>query len=544
MSEKEYRKIKCQLEYFYLIPVDQIIATLTKKISNMHISNKEEIVNEIFKYVFRGASFYYDFIDANINHTFFNENYGTHLRRGLCHFIYLTLQNNCILNAFFEELALKSEPIKISAKNVASIKNAIMSMINSDQNINSLKGEVDSQFFNNRKIIYKKDQKTYSYTNMIINSLNISQRQTEPFPIEVLQYISPAISFLFMEDACCKFGRSVTVNKNNILNKYNTLWEQCQIQQENYSESIDKLIFQSEMETFFGFSFLSSICNHIETIHQMTLSDNKGLKDLEGQLFTNIILQTANLPLFFGKDLVFKYICHSFLDSSNIDFTYFEESAKEIATMLPPPLPRMQQVRNGLTLMNQFLQILNSISLPVLFSLWNVVIHELIQNNTLPDNMLDIYKEYLINNFDVLIYKSDHLSNENISKLSKECLYQNRSVDNHLLRSYICSEKRSDSSAQLSMPLYNLSSYSKEIMSQLICSYCNINSLKEFRAPLFFLSGDNLASYSSLSSFIASLQYESDDFDKPNYYRIKAFLISHRKSIFEYLFTTNAPYTS
>ena len=82
-----------------------------------------------------------------------------------------------------------------------------------------------------------------------------------------------------------------------------------------------------------------------------------------------------------------------------------------------------------------------------------------------------------------------------------------------------------------SMVAISLADSSKQVKSILICSYCSIHSLKEFRAPLFFLSGDNLASYSSLSSFIASLQYKSDDFDKPNYYRRKAFLISHRKSI-------------
>lgn len=541
MDNRNYTEIKCQLEYFYLIPVDRIIATLTKEISNMDNKNNEQIINTIFRHVFRGSSFYYDFIDANINHTFFNENHGTKLRRGLCHLIYLSLQNNCILNAFFEELALKSKPIKLSAKNVASMKSIIIDMIDSEQNIKLPKGEVDSQFFNNRKGIYEKDQEISSYTNMVINSLNISRPQTESFPIEILQYIFPATSFLFMGDTCCKFGRSV--NSKNILDKYNALCEKSQEQQEKYSNPVDALIFQSEMEIIFGFSFFSSICNHIESIHQMALSENKGLKNLEGQPFTNIILQMANLPLFFGKELIYKYICHSFLDSSNIDFTYFEESAKEIATTLPPPLPQMQQVRNGLTLMSQFLQILNSISLPVLFSLWNVVIHELIQNTTLPEDVLSIYKEYLIDNFDALIYKSDHLSDEDIRKLTIECLRLNKSMDNNMLRRYICTDKKSDSSAQQSIPLYNLSSYSKEIMNQLICGYCNINSLKEFRAPLFFLASDEFATYSSLSHFITSLQYNPDCFDKREYYRRKSFLITHRNSIFEYLFSTTPPYT-
>lgn len=542
MITKNYTEIKGQLKYFYLIPVDQIIAVLTEELLTMKDYDNNQIISIIFKHVFNGASFYYDFIDANINHTFFNENYGTNLRCGLCHLIYLALQNNCILNAFFEELALKSEPVKISAKNVASINRVIMDMINQTSNMKLLKGEVDSQFFNNRKGIYKKDYKTSNYTNMIINSLNISQSQTELFPIKVLQYISPVASFLFMEDVCCKFGRSIY--SKNLLVKYNALWKQSQTQHGKYTEPIDKLIFQSEMETIWGFSFFSFISKHTELIHQMPISETKELKDLEGQLFINVILQIANLPLFFGKDLLFRYICNSFLESPNIDFTYFEESAKEVAVMLPPPLPKMQQIRNGLTLMSQFFQTLGSISLSVLFSLWNVVIHELVQKNILPEDIMSIYKEYLINNSSTLIYNSDCLSDKDICKLSTECLRKNKRIDNSLLRDYICTKEKSGNFTPQSIPLHKISYYSEDIMKQLICGYCNLNSLKELRAPLFFLANEKLASYSPLSPFITSLQYEPDCLDKREYYRRKSFLITHRKSMFEYLFSTDAPHTS
>lgn len=89
MITKNYTEIKGQLKYFYLIPVDQIIAVLTEELLTMKDYDNNQIISIIFKHVFNGASFYYDFIDANINHTFFNENYGTNLRCGLCHLIYL-----------------------------------------------------------------------------------------------------------------------------------------------------------------------------------------------------------------------------------------------------------------------------------------------------------------------------------------------------------------------------------------------------------------------------------------------------------------------
>lgn len=540
--KRDYTEIKHQLEYFYLIPTDKIVSLISKELSNNKSTDPDSKLQIIFKHVFNSASLYYDFILVDGIHTLFKENPGAELRRGLCQLIYLSLQNNCILNAFFDELALQSRPVKLSAKNISIIKGNIIDIVNQNSNIHHLRGDVDSQFFNNRKGIYKKDYDKNIYTNRIISSLNVRKQQNAIFPIEILQYISPAVAFLFMEDACCKFGRSIN-SSSNIFDKYNTLWEKSNDKLNAYSKPIDKLIFQSEMEVIFGFSFFSHICKQIEQINKMTTSENKGLKDLEGQALLDIILQLANLPLFFGKDLLFRYICYSFLESQHVEPLYFEESAKEVAEMLPPPLPKPQQVYNGLALMNDFLQILSSLSLPVLFSLWNVVIHELIQRNILLEDIMSIYEKYLTNNFDTLIYSSDCLSDEKIVELSNECFRQRTKLHNDLLCHYLCTEEAPGNSMSKCITPNMTSPSSKGSIQQLLCRYCNIDSLKNFRAPSFFLTNNELCSYSPLSHIITSLQYHSDSYNSHSAFRIKSFLISHRKIIFDYLFSTGIHYS-
>lgn len=541
MNNERYKELKNQLEYFYLIPVDQIVNAITKEISNCKNPDSEFILNTVFKHVFKGATYYYDFIVTNINHTFFNENYGDGLRIGLCQLIYLSLQNNCILNAFFTVLAQESKPDKLSASNVPVINAYITDWIYRDQHFKKSKqliGEVDSQFFYNRKKIFQRDFNQNIYPNTIIDALSQSKDQIENTSIEMLQYILPAACFLFMKKDSSKFGHLIKENAP-LLDKYNILSEECQNYQDKYFLPIDKLIFQSEMEAIFGFSFFSSICPILDEIHNLTISDTKGLKDLEGQSFINIISQIANLPLFFGKELFFRYICYSFLNSHNIDFSYFEESAKEIAIRMPSSLPKILQINNGLLLMDRFCKILSSISLPVLFSLWETIIHELEQKELFKKSILDIYKLYLTKNIRTLTYNAYDLTENEIQTLSNTCLRQNICFDNNYLHHHIHTPKISDiyTTKSISLRKKSSSSYLRETMQQLICDYCNIDSLKKHRFPLFFLSDKDLDKYSPLSHTITSLQYDPECFHNEDHYRISTFFINHRKILFEYLFS-------
>lgn len=548
MSKFTISQLKYQIEYFYLIPVNQIADDICSEISNYKNIKNEVLLDIVFKHVYKGASLYYDFIDGDIYHTFFKENPGSPLRCGLCKLLYFSIQNNCILNAYFGELASSSITIKLSGKNMPLASKYITDLIGTSHVPKQLRGEVDSQFFNNRKRIYKKDLSQGTYTCKIIESLNLSDNKNDRFPIMILQYLSPAANFLFLQDACSKFGRSLLNNENKkpddeqaqvdrLLDKYKKVWNEYTKCQMNYSVPIDKLIFQSEIENIFGFSFFSSIYSKLDEIHRMEGSNSKCLKDLEGQPFNNIILQIANLPIFFGKSLFFRYICYAFESSENIDSSYFEEHAKDIATCNPTSLPKSLQIISGLELMDKFFTILRCISLPVLFSLWKVVIHELELRGLFTVQTSDLYKEYLEKNIDMLTYNYNSLSDDKITLFSKECLQQEITFDNSFLRSKLIGKNTTTGIDQKYIFPYGVSLYLKETMHQLLHDYCNLNSLKDLRVPLFFLSGDDLTAYNPLSSPITSLQFISKNYNDLRNYQVKSFLIEHRNSIYKYLFS-------
>lgn len=543
-----YMLMKHQLEFFYHIPVDQIVTSVMKELSIL--KNTPSILLEtIFKHVFEGAKYYYDFIDSNNVHTFFNEDPYDKRRKGLCGLIFLSLQNNCILDAFFDELAYNSNPITISGKNQPLIEKNIMNLIFSSDSRKLLKGETQLQQFNNRKNIFKHNSETDIYINRIVESLNIpSDTQKDGMPIETLQYVAPVANFLFAEDTCTKFGHSL-IDKKNILQKYGNLAkvyykafqkEDPQNDGTKYSCPIDQLIFESEMEAVFGFSFFRSISSDLERIHMMSSADKKSLKDLEGQQFIKIILQAANLPLFFDKMLFYRYICYSYSISKNIDYSYFNESAKEIATMSPGSRSKFYQVNTGLDLMHNFLRILSSVSIPLLYSLWKTVIHELDKKGQFAKlKPKDMYTKYLTDNYYSLTYDYGRFTDEELLTLGNYSFGPEKKNSRRLCE-YIKDKtaNRPDTTKNISKDesiFPKISKDTKNSLQQLILSYCNIDSLREMRFPFFFLRKEECAVYSPLSKMINSLQYYPEHIDKHEYLHKKDFLINYRKILFRYL---------
>lgn len=553
MSQNEnnrYTIMKYQLQYFYLINVDQLVDSITNKIKgkDLDASNLLELIFEqVFTAITGKDSGYGDILNINSYHILFNEDRTNKQIRGLFQLMYLTLQNNCILNSFFHELAFKSQLITITGKHVPLITKDIINMILNDTHRKNIPGEVDSQFFDRRKNIYKSDKNTYHAT--ILNTMNTANGQHDGnLPINVLQYLSPLANFMFIEDKCAKFCRSLN-NEKDIITKYNNLWNTFEEQKKNYAPNIDKLIFESEINSVFGFSFFPSILKCVAEIYNSSLSDKKNFKDLEGQPFNEIILQAANLPLFNNKEIFLKYVCYAFINSPSIDYSYFEESAKAFMIRNIQPQAKQQQVLNGLDLMRKFFLILDYITIPLLYSLWEIVIDELNRKNSAILVNTNTYISYLSDNYASFNYSYFNFSEELLNDWGRNSLLSaDFHLSNHDLVKFIPNNptidtEKPEKEVTNSKNKYILSPYSPKVpletTGKLIKSYCNIQALKK-RVPFFFLSKDEIQNYSPLSNFIEFLLT-----DNPHYTgatpRVaeEAFFISHRKAIYEFLFSKN-----
>lgn len=530
-----YDLMKDQLRNYYLINTDQIVDSVKNELCD-RTEDPTSLLETIFKHVFKGASHYLDFIALDSYHPFFNEEPHNKQIRGICQLLYLTLQNNCILTAFIHQIAPKESTIEISGKNEPSIKQSIMGIIKPKGEQNRLIGTARSAFFYNRKEIFENYFDQDIYTIKILKSLNIAEN-TGRLPLTTLTYLSPVANFLFTENVCNNF-----IYPNNdsskILENYNMLWNQYLIQLENYASRIDKLIFESEMNTLYGFSYFNSIFKYIETMHSSALSEKKGLKDLEGQQFVNIILRASNLPLFFNKELFLKFACCAFLLSPKTDYSYFEQSAKYGMFRIEPSDAKYQQALVALDLFHKFFQALNSVSLPVLFSLWEVTVNDLDIGD--PSALTDIYESYLSENYDSINYSYFNITDDQITKWGHLKFTMHSHLDNKLLAKYIhknpCTyDPTTDHNGTTIKSIFPTkhSKYASDVTGQLIQSYCNIDSLKESRFPFFFLRDSELDFYSPLSELISSTLL--DPGNNSTGIAKSTFQTNHKNILYEYL---------
>lgn len=540
VNKDRFNIMKYQLQYFYLFNVDQIVNSIIEKISGKNMDSPdllEVIFKQVFQEVSHRSSRYGSFLDLDSSSIFFGEDRSDYQIRGIFQLMYLTLQNNCILNAFFHELACNSSSITITGKNEPSIKHSITDMIHGHHRKN-LPGEVRSQFFDSRKKILNSNKD--SYAAAIINDMNNDNGgATDKFHISALQYLAPTANFLFTEDSCTKFSTSLKNNKY-VIDNYNKVWNTFQEQQNNYSTNMDKLIFESEINAVFGFSFFYSILKYVNKIHSINLSEEKTLKDLEGQPFFEIILQASNLPLFFNKEVFLKYTCYAFLNSRNLDYSYFEESANSVMTRSATLLPKQQQILNCLNLMRRFFQILNTITIPLLYSLWEVVINELSQKHNQFSVIMDVYENYLSYNYASINYNYFNFPDNLLCEWGHPKFTLDHYLDNQLLDGYIKEspyqyvEKISDG-RKVKCILSPNNKYTAEVITWLIKSYCNINTLEEQRFPFFFLPKKELMNYSPLTKFITQL-LDTQTSTGGTLPAKEAFFISHRNALYEYLF--------
>ena len=97
--------------------------------------------------------------------------------------------------------------------------------------------------------------------------------------------------------------------------------------------------------------------------------------------------------------------------------------------------PKQQQIIYGLDLLGKFFQVLSNVTLPVLFSLWEVVVHELNQKDHDFLNM-ETYKSYLTDNYGAIAYDFLSIPDDIILKWgSLDFMGKNR-INNTLLLKY------------------------------------------------------------------------------------------------------------
>ncbi|MCD8083565.1 MAG: hypothetical protein LUE86_08720, partial [Clostridiales bacterium] len=263
----------------------------------------------------------------------------------------------------------------------------------------------------------------------------------------------------------------------------------------------------------------------------------RSLKQLEGQIFYDIINQAANLPLFFNKSIFLKYACSVFTNLPSISNQYFEDNASIYVRRLPSKdLPDEQRRIVFFDLAQKFFFILEKITIPVLYTLWDVVIYNL--NEKAPQSFFDknALESYLSQNFTAIISDCFSIPDKEILGWGNGIVF-NKRIDSKLLSDYFANSN--DNTEDSVLPKY-LSQYPKQTMQYLIHSYCNADTFCKKRAPFIFPQNSAQKENSLLSPLINSiLEPKEQDNNKKiagkKSKRLDQLELDHKYSLYRYL---------
>lgn len=431
INEKEYF-----LKYFYLIDSEQLISSIVSTdIYKNYCNNPTEFCSEFFHTLFskilNASSTYTSFVYSPDTFNYPSRNENIHILNGLSCLTRIVLRNHCIMHGFISSLQLSQEyqPIKISGKyDKKNRKGLFSAKLENNSNIKSY--DTIHQIYTMNKKRFNKNPLNYSYKIMRRYSADCNNGFL----------VAPAFAanwfcFLYNESQVYTFDKNIanytkTSSRYPLIKCYNELYERCldwissnQLCQE------DILLFVQAMETFYGFSFFHSTAKLLNKIHSSS-SDfaSMTLKDLESETLLFNFQQAAQLPVTYNRHIFIEYAIHAVLSSRHLKDMVTPAKERSLFSAIPTePSSKNQLTLSGLSLIENYLQRLKYIAIPLLQDLWEVVIYKL-NNKYLTSSQLNIqldtYRSYIHKNYHLLTNDYAGMSNEQLSKITEQALFE------------------------------------------------------------------------------------------------------------------------
>lgn len=433
------------LKYFYLVDSDSIVKELESKFSINAGSNSitEAFLHTVFENIFTSSSLYNDYLNPDLffASAFFGEPgrklsgdvqsdpllipYSNNLRC-LLTFLKLSLRNYCITQGFFYSLyqsrfpkdgAKKEATRSLSAKNDLFLKPGYFE--NPDGKNNGTEEAQSAQFYNSKFKSFKNlgDSNFLErilkdcHCNIDSSTLDKSKEKLSTI-IEVPLIYKHWIYFIFHNDNVKNISRNLTKKSLNVLlNHYKNLFTDFQNSEATFEQKCDRFIFHTLSEYYFGFSTI----NYADTLLKQVQNPSKEheyLKWYSGEILDNILAQLSHCPMPYTRHLFLSYAFAALRYNEDVKCDYLSLHANEAFRFFTVGTASSVEISSakGLELIPQYFNTLNNITLPILSSLWNIVMNKLIPTN---DLLMNYYKTYIESHYELLTSNfSSFLENE------------------------------------------------------------------------------------------------------------------------------------
>lgn len=468
LNEEDINEQDKILKYFYLIDSDQIVAELkelfTLKQMDLHGNSMVDTVfHTTFEKIYEYSSLYNQFINPENptysaffgepgftsgepgSHPELDEKFKLTVENLKCFRIFLKLffRNHCITQGFFYNLFQSdSSFLSLTAKydpffqlgyfDKSSYNKNDYKKDNSKEyvpNKNNTKkcDDISAQTYNSKFRFFKNSEKSTFLKRVLedchchikLDSSYKSGKKTLSTDIKVPIIYKHWIYFVFNESYVKNISRNISDERPNLLlNNYKKLFTEFKNKEQKFSQKCDQFIFHTLGENCFGFSTINYINILLNQIHN-SAPEYDYLKRYDGKILENILKQLSHCPMSYTRHLFLSYAFEALRYNEDVKCNYLQHPWNTIS-FSPTKITYTEQTLSakGLSLITEFFNTINNISLPVLSSLWVIVLNKLIEDK---DLLMKYYKSYIESHYELLTADFTPLLKDEMSGMNECC---------------------------------------------------------------------------------------------------------------------------
>lgn len=482
------------LKFFYLIDPNQIVKEFDEHSipkDNSDLNMIDNFFHTVFEKIYRASSIYDRYLDPayNAHESFFGEpgctsrsnvDYGAYTAR-LEHmrvFLKLSLRNHCITQGFFNSLSEKNSDkyTLLSATYEEFLRSGYFAnptykkedydKVDSDQGI--------YQKYNAKyKALKKSGEDSFLWRVLADSSLHMNRfmpSKNKPFKFKAPLVYKHWIYCFFMNVEIATLSKHIKNQSKNTYKFYEDIYKYFRLEEKQLKHPLDQFILHTMAEYYLGFSTVSYINRLMGKIRKSSLNEDSFLKRYRGQILESTLNRLSNCPMPYARHLFFAYALEALRYNENVECKFLSHTPDVAMSRSPMNTPFTEEERNalGLRLLPRFFNTLNHITLPVLSSLWSIVLEKLIDNKEL---LFELYKTYVRSHIALLTADFSTLSFDDMADCCSDKRANIPSNDIHHSFSLNALEEKLNREISSEAPLFTERIFHQKDLSSMICDF-------------------------------------------------------------------------
>ncbi len=424
-SDKALNDFDQKLKYFFLINSDLIIEEIKSH-------SKEFNLFEIaFDRIYRAAEYYVSLIGID-GKNFFSPKPLTRDEELTATLLKITLRNHCIIEGYFfllEKMYFKdsSNYKTLSGKNDISLNTGFFGPLSYNSQCDAYLSPYQKyyQFWTKIK---EKGPDSFIWSILLdcsSNSIKLSDAQlTKNFNVPCI-YQYPILTF-FKNPSLKRLSDLISGSRDtNILRTYNTLYINLLEKEEYLTSNLDKFIFRTCCEYYFGFSTFSYIQNFLSMSYNSTENS-----EYLGAILKDTLIHLAECPSIFSRNLIFEDSFNAIKNKQDLQSTFLRFPPDYLGRRMEDInfSTHGERVAHGLEMQATYFNILNQLTFPILTSLWKIIFDKLFKKRE--EELLSHYNSYIEKNYNLL---TKDLTNLSINQIQECNVYKGNTMKPILL---------------------------------------------------------------------------------------------------------------